>query len=336
MELAKEIIHSPMLKHMKYTSVIKIEPSLSDKLRKNIKNVYEKVITFYCRENEVLGSEIPIDGLFNTRENALHIVVKANYDHDYSFIIRSSRSREKERRRISGTYAGICYGKSRLIKEYANNVYTLYLNLGIDRKCFSHPSAIAKNFINSFEKSNDLQAWFNTFLNPIIVIANMYEIRQSQRKLELIRDNAGINFEENDIYAWDKVINLIKAKIQGGGKLLIKGKDYEKRKNLTNVAILTSLYSVNIFPSVHFALNLIGEIKLIDFLNELLLNYRSILNNDNDEYNTLKNAITPKYVLEKSDLAEVNSRYLAMYWLRAHEKGFKNLEEEWGTTLRSD
>ena len=153
----------------------------------------------------------------------------------------------------------------------------------------------------------------------------------------------------------------------------------------------------------------------MDFLNELLLDYRSILNDGNsNEHNILKNAnisftrfvtiftiptkndltkgyetgvafnlkrnqrgadflipvrtengdytfwmiqiknhnlkstnsdfkidatskLTPKYVLEKSDLAEVDSRYLAMYWqLGAHEKGFKDLEEEWGATLRSE
>src|SRR2546430_17406096 len=42
------------------------------------------------------------------------------------------------------------YGKSRLIKEYANHVYTLYLNLGINKKCFPRPSSIAKVFIDSF------------------------------------------------------------------------------------------------------------------------------------------------------------------------------------------
>ena len=47
------------------------------------------------------------------------------------------------------------YGKSRLIKEYANQVYTLYLNLGIGRNCFSRPSACAKEFINSFKKAKD-------------------------------------------------------------------------------------------------------------------------------------------------------------------------------------
>jgi hypothetical protein len=43
------------------------------------------------------------------------------------------------------------YGKSRLIREYARQVYTLYLNLGIDRNCFPRPSACAKKFIKCFE-----------------------------------------------------------------------------------------------------------------------------------------------------------------------------------------
>jgi len=56
------------------------------------------------------------------------------------------------------------YGKSRLIKEYANNVYTLYLNLGIGRNCFPRPSACAKEFINSFKKAKNPDDWFNNFL----------------------------------------------------------------------------------------------------------------------------------------------------------------------------
>src|SRR5947209_2112836 len=68
------------------------------------------------------------------------------------------------------------YGKSRLIKEYANNVHTLYLNLGIDRNCFPRPSADAKEFISSFENSGDPTIWFNTFLTKAIslIIENNY------------------------------------------------------------------------------------------------------------------------------------------------------------------
>src|SRR5688500_3820809 len=47
------------------------------------------------------------------------------------------------------------YGRSRLIKEYTNRVYTLYLNLGIDRKCFSCTLACTKDFIFSFQKAKD-------------------------------------------------------------------------------------------------------------------------------------------------------------------------------------
>jgi hypothetical protein len=559
------------------------------------------------------------------------------------------------------------YGKSRLVKEYANNVYTLYLNLGIDRNCFPRPSVHAKDFINSFVKSKDPQTWFNTFLakavflmkenqknnnysnpsqfwawqlsdngksiwKPAIDVANLHEIlgknENGLESIKLIRCNAGylrenfddvnsevivllcidegrtlleykndethmslfrcwrralrdnkwranglfsvildttsrlsnfepsprdgptiksindslkifmpfidvttfntlidysgnyynrlfsngrpcwkalkdaycegLNFEANDYYAWDKVINLVKAKIQGGGELLVKetnlDEGYEEKKTLTCVAILASLCSVDISPSVHFASNLIGshlgtclaisqdrmkvlvcyppepviteavykllnndilhciaqtlgqgivepgkrgeivgelililtrqsfhkgkesrffagEIKLMDFLDELLVDSKSILNGNNDEHNTLKNAnvsftrfvtistipnrndltkgyetgvafnlkrnqrgadflipvriekkytfwiiqiknhnikstnsefktdatskLTPKYVFEKSNLAEVDSHYLAMYWqLGAHEKGIENLVD-WGIPTRS-
>jgi hypothetical protein len=557
------------------------------------------------------------------------------------------------------------YGKTRLIKEYANNVYTLYLNLGIDRNCFPRPSAHAKDFIGSLEKSKDPTTWFNIFLTkaislvkenqennysspnqfwtcqlndngksiwgPAIDAANTHETNK-QKSLELIMKDAGylkenfknvnsdikillcidegrtlieegneeahmslfrcwrralrdnrwrarglfsvildttsrlsnfapslrddptikalndsreifmpfidvttfntltdsssnyynrlfsngrpcwkalkdaycgdLNSEENDFYAWDKVLNLVKAKIQGGGQLPETNMDeyYEDKENLTSVAILASLCSVDISPSVHFASNLVashlgtclaitqdrtkilvcyppepliteavyellnndilhriaqtlgqgivepgkrgeivgelililtrqslqtkkkkkhdihfyaGEIKLMDFLNELLLDSKNILNGDNSEHNALKNAnisftrfvtistiptendltkgyetgvafnlkrnqkgadflipvriensytfwinqiknhnlkstnsdfktdatskLTPNYVFEKSDLAKINSHYLAMYWqLGAHEKGIENMkEEDWGIPTRS-
>src|SRR3954452_14226542 len=64
------------------------------------------------------------------------------------------------------------YGKSRLIKEYANKVYTLYLNLGIGRNCFPRPSACAKEFINSFKKAKDPDVWFNNFLARAVSLLN--------------------------------------------------------------------------------------------------------------------------------------------------------------------
>lgn len=556
------------------------------------------------------------------------------------------------------------YGKSRLIKEYANNVYTLYLNLGIDRNCFPRPSAHAKDFIDSFVKSKDPPIWFNTFLakavfsikenlknniysnpsqfwawqlsddgksiwKPAIDAANLHEIFvKNDNGLEKIRSDAGylrenfeassevkillcidegrtllehknnethmslfrcwrralrdnkwrarglfsvildttsrlsnfappprddptiksindsrkifmpfidvttfntltdyhsdnyynrlfsngrpcwkalkdaycegLNSEENVTYAWDKVIGLIKTKIQGGSELLDEetnmDESYEERKTLTSVAILASLCSVDISPSVHFASNLIGshlgtclaispnrmkvlvcyppepliteavykllnndilhriaqtfgqgivepgkrgevvgelililtrqnfqtkrkshffagEIKLLDFLGELLFDSKSILNGNNVEHNTLKNAkisftrfvtistiptrndlkkgyetgvafnlkrnqrgadflipvlmaddnytfwiiqiknhnikstnsdfktdatskLTPQYVFGKSNLAAINSYYLAMYWqLGAHEKRIENLKD-WGVATR--
>jgi hypothetical protein len=47
-----------------------IKPSLET----SIENVSEKVITLRRGESEVLGSETPISGLYNTRETALHVV----------------------------------------------------------------------------------------------------------------------------------------------------------------------------------------------------------------------------------------------------------------------
>jgi len=71
----------------------------------------------------------------------------------------------------------------------------------------------------------------------------------------------GQRSESTDIYAWNKVIKLAKAKIQGGGELqeIIMDENYEERKTLTSIAILASLCSVDISPSVHFASNLIGS-----------------------------------------------------------------------------
>lgn len=64
------------------------------------------------------------------------------------------------------------YGKSRLIKEYANKVYTLYLNLGIGRNCFPRPSACAEEFINSFKNAKDPDVWFNNFLAKAVSLLN--------------------------------------------------------------------------------------------------------------------------------------------------------------------
>lgn len=40
-------------------------------------------ITLRRGENEALGSKTPIDGLFNTRENALHVVVEGKIELEY-------------------------------------------------------------------------------------------------------------------------------------------------------------------------------------------------------------------------------------------------------------
>ncbi|GBC09551.1 hypothetical protein RclHR1_08980001 [Rhizophagus clarus] len=642
--------------------------------------------------NKDLNLEDPISELYNTENEALEVITDAReyvihenepdfryasiaFDREFEdnskFFIYFQKYIDECHRKSKDTYMPYLtvlqssgYGKSRLVKEYANYVYTLYLNLGIDRNCFPRPSVYAKHFIDSFVKSKDPQIWFNTFLakavslikekqgsnysNPsqfwvwqlsdngksiwktAIDIANMHEIlgKNDPDLITLIRSDAGylrknfndinsevkillcidegrtlleyknnethmslfrcwrralrdnrwrarglfsvildttsrlsnfapslrddptiksindsrkifmpfidittfniltdssgnyynrlfskgrpcwkalkdaycegLDSEENDIYAWDKVIDLVKAKVQGGGELLVEeinmDESYEERKTLTSVAILASLCSVDISPSMHFASNLIGshlgtclaisqdrmkvlvcyppepliteavykllnndilhciaqtlgqgivepgkrgevvgelililtrqsfqrkrknhfyagEIKLIDFLDELLFDSKSILQGNDDEHNVLKNAnisftrfvtistiptrndlakgyetgvafnlkrnqrgadflipirmenkytfwiiqiknhnikstnydfktdatskLTPRYVFEKSDLAGVNSYYLAMYWqLGAHNKRIEILED-WGIPTRS-
>ena len=38
-------------------------------------NLSDKVVTLRHGESQVLSSEIPIDGLYNTKEEALHVVI---------------------------------------------------------------------------------------------------------------------------------------------------------------------------------------------------------------------------------------------------------------------
>ena len=44
-------------------------------LESSIENVSEKVITLRRGEDEVLNSETPIAGLYNTENDALHVIV---------------------------------------------------------------------------------------------------------------------------------------------------------------------------------------------------------------------------------------------------------------------
>ena len=64
------------------------------------------------------------------------------------------------------------YDKSRLIKEYINKIYTLYLNLSIGWNCYPRPSAYTKEFINSFKKAKDPNVWFNDFLAKTVSLLN--------------------------------------------------------------------------------------------------------------------------------------------------------------------
>ena len=55
------------------------------------------------------------------------------------------------------------YGKSRLIKEIAREIHTLYLNLGIGQDCFPCPNECAEQIISSFQSSSDPTVWFNNY-----------------------------------------------------------------------------------------------------------------------------------------------------------------------------
>src|SRR5581483_7060881 len=74
-----------------------------------------------------------------------------------------------------------------------------------------------------------------------------------------LRDEYAKGVAEDDVidenYAWEEVKLLVKAKIQGGTNNPV---DNEK-KNLTSVAVLASLCSVDISPSVHYASNLVAS-----------------------------------------------------------------------------
>jgi len=59
----------------------------------------------------------------------------------------------------------------------------------------------------------------------------------------------------NEIFAWKKVKALVKAKLQGGTNNYID----EERKILTSIAVLASLCSIDISPSVYFASNLVAS-----------------------------------------------------------------------------
>jgi hypothetical protein len=61
----------------------------------------------------------------------------------------------------------------------------------------------------------------------------------------------------NEIYAWEEVKALVKAKLQGGNNKFTELN--EESKNLTSVAVLASLCSVDISPSVQIASSLVAS-----------------------------------------------------------------------------
>jgi hypothetical protein len=57
------------------SNVADLIEQIKHRLRKSTKDVSDKVVTLRHGESEVLSSETPIDGLYNTKEEALHVVV---------------------------------------------------------------------------------------------------------------------------------------------------------------------------------------------------------------------------------------------------------------------
>ncbi|CAG8553527.1 11344_t:CDS:2, partial [Ambispora leptoticha] len=166
-------------------------------------------------------------------------------------------------------------------------------------------------------------------------------------------------------------IKLAKAKIQGGGELLVKDENYEERKTLTSVTILASLCSNESSNLLSIRTEpLIAEVVYELLNNDILhciaqtlgqgivepgkrddlikayktgvafnlkrnqrgadllipvriqdehtfwiiqIKNRNLKSTNSDFKTDATSKLTPKYVFEKSNLAEINSDYLAMY-----------------------
>ncbi|CAI2177915.1 1964_t:CDS:2 [Funneliformis geosporum] len=188
-------------------------------------------ITLRNGENKV-GSETPISELCNTESYALVVVVddltdkmsRLEFEPEFQYASGAFGCEFKNNLDYVGyfqNYITTCYnnskdtympyisivqssgyGKSRLIKEYANEVYTLYLNLGIDRKCFPRPSACAKEFVASFQKAKDPVVWFNTFLAMAVYLVVSEVKKNNTDKSSFWRSH----LDDNGQSIWDLAI----------------------------------------------------------------------------------------------------------------------------------
>ncbi|GBC02926.1 hypothetical protein RclHR1_00490012 [Rhizophagus clarus] len=183
------------------------------------------------KEDENLELQTPVSELYNTQDTALDLIIndltddsskltiddfhyasaafecefKCNinyigYFHEY---ITSCHNSSKD---TYIPYISIVqssgYGKSRLIKEHSNQVYTLYLNLGIDQQCFPRPSSCAKEFIISFQKAKDPDVWFNNLLAKAASIV-VSEIKKSNTNQSSFWKK---HLDDNGKFIWEPAI----------------------------------------------------------------------------------------------------------------------------------
>jgi hypothetical protein len=64
-----------ILEGMEVSTVEDLIDEIKRRLKNTIENISDKIITLRRGENEVLNSETPIAGLYNTEDQALHVVV---------------------------------------------------------------------------------------------------------------------------------------------------------------------------------------------------------------------------------------------------------------------
>ncbi|CAG8571566.1 4681_t:CDS:2 [Funneliformis caledonium] len=94
------------------------------------------------------------------------------------------------------------YGKSRLIKEIAREIHTLYLNLGIGQDCFPRPTECAEQIISSFQSSSDPTVWFNNLLEKAMFLIK--EKSMSPSELWRQQEDGGRIFWKDVLVAADR------------------------------------------------------------------------------------------------------------------------------------
>ncbi|RIA93600.1 hypothetical protein C1645_735376 [Glomus cerebriforme] len=209
---------------------------LKFKLRNDID--MKKDIFLRHKENEYLNSETLISDLFNTENTALEMVIVDDFmdkmskltineyeselqyasaafgcdfkntlkyvEYFQNYIIKCYNNSKDTYIPYVPIIQSSGYGKSRLIKEHANQVYTLYLNLGIDQNCFPYTSACAKEFIRSFQIAKDPDTWFNTFLAKAVSLV-VFEAKDNNINKNLFWKN---HLDDNGQSIWKSAIKV--------------------------------------------------------------------------------------------------------------------------------